>query len=193
MRKVKLFNLRVNGNRIPQDVWNRVAEVLLPGPQPSESDIKHGKSKSAILKRLVATDGDLRSRAKKLSADLMTEDAREDARKAGWMDTDTKPDAAQDRQQWELSRVIALYDLTRTGTANERWDTPNGPVPLLSEAERAWALTQYACRKRGGVPGMGDGNLPENKTVPNAAPEYVPSGTDWNEVNRAALAFERTA
>ncbi len=85
MRKVNLKNLRVNGNRVPQGVWDRVAEILLPGREPSEADKRHGKSKSAVLKRIVATDAAMRKQSLKLSAELMSADAKAEAAASGWL------------------------------------------------------------------------------------------------------------
>jgi hypothetical protein len=85
MRKVRLHNLRVNGNRIDQSTWNQVAEILLPGPAPSASDIRHGKSKSAVLKRIVATDKTMRARAIQTAGEIMSRDAKAEATEAGWL------------------------------------------------------------------------------------------------------------
>ena len=114
MRKVNLKNLRVNGNRVPQSVWDRVAEIMLPGPEPSEADKKHGKSKSAVLKRIVATDATRRKQALQLCAEFMSADALADAKRAGWIPeaapkTDGIPRCADGSIDW-VARLEGMAD-----------------------------------------------------------------------------------
>jgi hypothetical protein len=43
-----------------------------------------GKSKSAVLKRIVATDKEMRSKAVKIAGELMSKAAKAEATAAGW-------------------------------------------------------------------------------------------------------------
>lgn len=65
-RKVSVKNLRVLGQRIPDAMFREIAEELIPGDGPTESQRKHGAaSKAQMMAALCETDKSWRDRVQK--------------------------------------------------------------------------------------------------------------------------------
>ena len=85
-QKVSVKNLRVFGQRIPDGVFRKIADELLPGPDPTANDLKNGApSKAQVLAALCETDPAWRKKTTAAAQREMSKDAKQAASKAGWI------------------------------------------------------------------------------------------------------------
>jgi hypothetical protein len=176
-------------NRIPIAVLKRAAEALLPGPDVSRHEQRHGKkAKLTVLRQLIKVDPAFRKRVKDFCIQDQAADSRAYAREMGWLDPNNQPapaptdNAERDRGMWDVYRIFARYELESKGSTEITWATPNGPIPCLTDEEREYAVHRFRELPAGRL------HLVNPKTM--QPPEYIPSGTDWNEVDRQVQELE---
>jgi hypothetical protein len=191
-RKVSVKNLRVAGQRIPDGLFREIAEELIPGPGPTESQLKHGApSKAQMQVALCTTDRTWRVRVQKAVLSRKTAETKKMAAEHGYVLPEGdetalgKSNEQMDRETWEVYRRTARYDLESLGQAAPgmptKWHTADSDIELLTDEERTYALHVYNERKAGRI-------VDAKKFAP---PEYIPSGTDWHEVQRLVLEMEK--
>jgi hypothetical protein len=178
--------------RIPIKVLKRAAEALLPGPDVTRHEQRHGrKAKLTVLRDLMKADPAFRKRVRAFCSEDRSAESKAYAREMGWLNPNNQPalatdNAERDRAMWEWYRLTARFDLEHLGKPAPgmptKWHTPDGDIELLTDEERAFALHWFNEFKAGRL-----------HVVPQklAAPEYIPSGTDWNEVDRLVKEIEQ--
>jgi hypothetical protein len=114
-------------------------------------------------------------------------ESRAYAREMGWLDPNNQPpaptdNAERDRGMWDVHRIFARYELESKGRTDTTWPTPNGPIQCLTDEEREYAVYRFQEWRAGRL------HLVVPKTMQPS--EYVPSGTDWNEVDQQVTKAE---
>ena len=117
-RKVSVKNLRVFGQRIPDGIFRKIAEELLPGPAPTESELKHGApSKAQVLASVCETDPAWRKKTIKAAQRYMSADAKQAATKAGWIAPTENSDAETIAYWRDFYESVEKDDIAKYGSS----------------------------------------------------------------------------
>jgi hypothetical protein len=177
---IKIRNLRLFGQRIPDTVFRQVAAELLDGPEPTANQLKNGQpSKAQTLAALCRTDADWRAKVKAAAAVIMGKEAQETLKTSGWVPAPVQtaqPSRFNPGQQAFLNRLPAadraLWEAVFDEEEKELAAARAGQTPKSTDN----SVLQTKDLQNGNSPGsfIGSPKTPPQPTAPPEPPQAIP-------------------